>query len=310
MSRAGIVPAEKLRPVPRCGSHAGRLPGDGRLRRLVLPQRQARPVAGHRSGGTDVCTGFVGGVPTLPVYAGEIQAPHLGVAAHAFNERGENVVNEVGEFVITQPMPSMPVWLLGRHGRRAVPRFLFRRLPRGVAPGRLLQDQRPRRLLRAGPVGRHPEPARGADRHRGDLRACSPPSPRWTTRSSSTSTCPAAGSSCRCSSRWPTAVVLDDALARKICDRLRAEYTPRHVPDRIIQVQAIPVTLTGKKMEVPVRKILLGVPVGARRPTATRWPTRTRWRSSPTTPAPSRTTRSADRTARRRAGKERLCRTP
>ena len=58
--------------------------------------------------------------------------------------------------------------------------------------------------------------------------------------------------------------VLDDAIRRgKICDRLRAEYTPRHVPDRIIQVQAIPATLTGKKMEVPVRKLLLGVPVGA-----------------------------------------------
>jgi len=55
--------------------------------------------------------------------------------------------------------------------------------------------------------------------------------------------------------------VLDDAIRRKICDRLREEYTPRHVPDRIIQVQAIPATLTGKKMEVPVRKLLLGVPV-------------------------------------------------
>jgi acetoacetyl-CoA synthetase len=55
--------------------------------------------------------------------------------------------------------------------------------------------------------------------------------------------------------------VLDDALRRKICDRLREEYTPRHVPDRVIQVHAIPATLTGKKMEVPVRKLLLGVPV-------------------------------------------------
>jgi acetoacetyl-CoA synthetase len=54
--------------------------------------------------------------------------------------------------------------------------------------------------------------------------------------------------------------VLDDALRQKIRDWLRAEYTPRHVPDKIIQVQAIPATLTGKKMEVPVRKLLLGVP--------------------------------------------------
>src|SRR5205823_9076232 len=61
------------------------------------------------SGGTDCCTGFVGGVPTLPVYAGEIQARSLGVAAYAFDEHGQPVVGKVGELVITEPLPSMPV---------------------------------------------------------------------------------------------------------------------------------------------------------------------------------------------------------
>ena len=79
-------------------------------------------------------------------------------------------------------------------------------------------------------------------------------------RSSSTSTCPAAGSSCRCSSRWTRGPSWTTTLRGKITDRLRSQYTARHVPDRIIQVPAIPATLTGKKMEVPVRKILLGVP--------------------------------------------------
>ena len=55
------------------------------------------------------CTGFVGGVPTLPVHAGEIQAPSLGVAVKAFNERGESIIDEVGELVFTEPMPSMPL---------------------------------------------------------------------------------------------------------------------------------------------------------------------------------------------------------
>ena len=58
------------------------------------------------SGGTDTCCGFTGGAPVLPVYAGEHQARNLGVAAYAFNERGEPVTGEVGEMVITQPMPS------------------------------------------------------------------------------------------------------------------------------------------------------------------------------------------------------------
>src|SRR5260370_22636889 len=61
------------------------------------------------SGGTDVCSGFTGGAPTLPVYAGEHQARNLGGAAYAFNDRGGPVTGEFGEMVITQPMPSMPV---------------------------------------------------------------------------------------------------------------------------------------------------------------------------------------------------------
>jgi hypothetical protein len=71
------------------------------------------------SGGTDTCCGFVAGVPTLPVYAGEMQAPSLGVAARAFDEHGDSVVDRVGELVITEPMPSMPVRLWGdEDGRR------------------------------------------------------------------------------------------------------------------------------------------------------------------------------------------------
>jgi acetoacetyl-CoA synthetase len=62
------------------------------------------------SGGTDIASCFVGCAPTLPVHAGEIQCPELGVAAYAFNEAGKPVINEVGELVITKPMPSMPIY--------------------------------------------------------------------------------------------------------------------------------------------------------------------------------------------------------
>ena len=91
---------------------------------------------------------------------------------------------------------------------------------------------------------------------------------------------------------------------------MRAEYSPRHVPDKIIQVQAIPATLTGKKMEVPVRKLLLGVPVEqAANVNAMANPDSLA--EFATTPARSRTTRSAERDGGGRAGgKERLCRTP
>src|SRR4029077_8819676 len=113
MSRAGIVPAtsydlSRLREILLAGSPVS-APCGAWFYRNVKPDLWLA----SGSGGTDVCTGFVGGMPTLPVYAGEIQAPHLGVAAHAFNERGEDVVGEVGELVITQPMPSMPVGFWG-----------------------------------------------------------------------------------------------------------------------------------------------------------------------------------------------------
>ena len=68
------------------------------------------------SGGTEICSGFVGGVPGPPVYAGEIQGVHLGVDAHAFDEEGRPVIGEIGELVITQPMPSMPVYLWNDEG--------------------------------------------------------------------------------------------------------------------------------------------------------------------------------------------------
>ena len=241
--------------------HAGRLAGVGRVRRLVLPQRQARPVAAPAAAAPTSAPGSSAACPRCRCTRARSRRRTWACAAYAFNERGEAVVGEVGEIVITQPMPSMPVGFWGDTDGEPVPRLLFRRFPRRVAPGRLLQGQRPRRLLRARPLGRHPEPARRAHRHRGDLRACSTPSPRWRTRSSSTSTCPAAGSSCRCSSRWPTGAVLDDAIRGRSATGCARSTRRATCPDKIIQVPAIPATLTGKKMEVPVRKLLLGVSI-------------------------------------------------
>src|SRR5512146_1620419 len=109
MARSGVVPRERydlsrLKSISLAGSPAT----PGCMAWFYSNVKQDLWVA-NGSGGTDCCTGFVGGVPTLPVYAGEIQAPSLGVSVKAFNERGESVIDEVGELVITQPLPSMPV---------------------------------------------------------------------------------------------------------------------------------------------------------------------------------------------------------
>ncbi|HZC86072.1 MAG TPA: acetoacetate--CoA ligase, partial [Steroidobacteraceae bacterium] len=108
LKRSGIVPREryrleKLRTINLAGSPATPESMEWFYRNVKTDLWVA-----NGSGGTDCCTGFVGGVPLLPVRAGEIQAPQLGVSAKAFNARGESVVDEVGELVLTEPMPSMP----------------------------------------------------------------------------------------------------------------------------------------------------------------------------------------------------------
>ena len=150
------------------------------------------------SGGTDICSGFVGGMPTLPVYAGEIQARHLGVSAFAFNEAGEPVTGQVGEMVITQPMPSMPVCLWNDDGDELYLRDVFADFPGVWRQGDffkvnerggcfVLGQRRDLNLWRP-------------HRHRGDLRRARVRR-GGRGRADLNLACPAAVSSCRCSSR-------------------------------------------------------------------------------------------------------------
>jgi acetoacetyl-CoA synthetase len=258
MSKAGIVPGEKfdlthLRAIMPAGSPV--TPGHTAwFYRNV--KRDLWVCSG--SGGTDCCTGFVGGVPTQPVYAGEIQAPHLAVSAKAFDEHGHGLIDEVGELVITQPMPSMPVFFWNDPGNQRYLDTYFSNYP-------------------------------GIWRHGDFFRMNSRGGCFVLGRSDSTLN--------RYGIRIGTAEIyralasldeIDDALivnldlpggrffmplfvklrtekslnadlTKKIADSLRTQYTPRHVPDKVIEVPDIPKTLTGKKMEVPVRKILMGV---------------------------------------------------
>ena len=212
------------------------------------------------SGGTEVCTGFVGGVATLPVHAGEIQARALGCAAYAFNERGERVVNEVGELVITEPMPSMPLYFWRDPGHKRYLRVLFRHVSRRVAPRRFVPRQPARHVPGARPLGRHAQSPGRAHRHCGDL--------------SRAGAVDEVDDGLIVNLLLPRGRILHAAVRRaadgraarrarseaKIRAQLRDECSPRHVPDRIYQVDAIPYTRSGKKLEVPVRHILMGMP--------------------------------------------------
>jgi acetoacetyl-CoA synthetase len=214
------------------------------------------------SGGTDTCCGLVGGIPVLPVYAGEIQARHLGVSAYAFNERGEPVVDEVGELVITQPMPSMPVCFWGDEDGSRYRASYFEEFPGVWRQGDFFRVN-----ARGGcfVLGRS-----DATLNRGGVRigtaeiyAVLASVPEVDDALVVNLDLPGGGFFMPLFVKLAGGRVLDDRVRGEIRDRLRKEYTPRHVPDDIIQVPDIPVTLTGKKMEVPVRKILRGTPADA-----------------------------------------------
>jgi acetoacetyl-CoA synthetase len=259
LSKAGIVPGERydlsrLRAVMPAGSP-------------VSPAHTAwfyRNVSADLwvcsgSGGTDVCTGFVGGVPTQPVYAGEIQAPHLGVSAQAWNDAGQSVVDEVGELVITQPMPSMPVkfW-------NDADGALYRESYFGVFPGAWRHGDFFRINARGGcfvlgrsdaTLNRHGVRIGTAEIYRALAML-----PEIDDALIVNLDLPGGKFFMPLFVKLKAGAVLDDALVSRIGECLRNACTPRHVPDKVYRVDAIPMTLTGKKMEVPVRKILLGVP--------------------------------------------------
>ena len=212
---------------------------------------------GSFSGGTDLCTGFVGPCPLLPVRAGIISGRCLGAEVEAYDDDGHPVIGQVGELVITQPMPSMPVGFWNDPDRRRYRESYFETFPGIWRHGDWIE------LLPDGGCviyGRS-----DATLNRGGVRMGTSEFYRAVEAFAEigdslvvdTGRLGAEG-------RLILYVVLaagselDDDLKNRIRAVLRAQLSPRHVPDEIHQVPGIPRTLSGKKLEVPVRKILHG----------------------------------------------------
>jgi acetoacetyl-CoA synthetase len=212
------------------------------------------------SGGTDICSGFVGGVVTMPVRAGEITSPALGVAAHAFNERGEQVVNEVGELVITQPMPSMPVCFWNDPDGKRYAESYFQEFPGVWRHGDFFKVNERGGCFVLGrsdaTLNRHGVRIGTAEIYR-SLASL----PEVEDSLIVNLDLPGGAFFMPLFVKLKPGYTLDPATLEKIRATLRREYSPRHVPDKIFAVDDIPITLTGKKLEVPVRRILMGVPV-------------------------------------------------
>jgi len=258
--KAGISPGETfdlsaLRTVGSTGSPLAPESFD-----YVYERVKADVWLSSMSGGTDVCTAWVGGCPWEPVFEGEIQCRCLGCDMVAFDEKAQPVVDEVGEMVIAQPMPSMPVFFwndpdftryrasyfedypgLWRHGD------FLKITPRG---GVIIYGRSDATLNRQGvrigtaeiyrAVESIPEITDSLIVHleRPDGSEFMP-----------LFVVPREG------------VALDEALMARLKTEIRRQYSPRHVPDAVVAVPAVPYTLSGKKLELPVKKILLGQPL-------------------------------------------------
>jgi acetoacetyl-CoA synthetase len=209
------------------------------------------------SGGTDVCSAFVGGVPTLPVYEGELQARALGAKVESFDDDGHALIGRVGELVLTEPLPSMPLYLWGDADGSRYDESYFSMYP-GIwrhgdwieitERGTAIIYGRSDSTINRGGVRMGTSELYGAVLALPEIvDALAVDLPRAGTPG------------------WLALYVvlrqgarLDESLTARIKSRIRADCSPRHVPDEITAVPAVPRTLSGKLLEVPVKRILMG----------------------------------------------------
>jgi acetoacetyl-CoA synthetase len=252
-AKAGVEPP----PLPQLrevGSTGAPLPPEGF--QWVHDHVRPSPRVASISGGTDVCTAFVGASPLLPTTKGEISCRCLGCRVEAFDEDGQPLIGEQGTLVVTAPMPSMPTGLWGDADGSRLRAAYYDRFPgvwdhgdwititeRGTC---VITGRSDATLNRGGVrlgtaelyrvIEARPEVADSLVVH------------LETTGQLLLFVVPADGHR------------LDDALEAQLAGDLRQALSPRHVPDRIIEVAAIPRTLSGKKLELPVKRILSGTP--------------------------------------------------
>lgn len=254
---AGLHPGADfdLSALRSVGSTGAPLPSAGF--RWVSDELDGCPVV-SLSGGTDVCSAFVGGAPVVPVVAGAISCRQLGWKVEAFNDDGQPVVGEEGELVITQPAPSMPVSFWGDDGSRYASTY-FSTYPGVWRHGDWITIETDGSCVISG--------RSDATLNRGGVRLGTADFYAVVEAD------PAVADSLVVHLEDDNGglgelvlfvaaadgYVVDDAVRTRILAALRAELSPRHAPDEIVAMPAVPRTLSGKKLEIPVKRILQGI---------------------------------------------------
>jgi acetoacetyl-CoA synthetase len=227
---------------------------------LIISDNQAfHHVSPNFSDAADVCTAFVGGCPVLPVYEGELQSASLGVSLKAFDETGEALIGEVGELVITEPLPSMPVGFWGDDDGSRLRESYFEMYPGLWRHGDWIEiTERGTAII----YGRSDSTI-----NRGGVRIGSSEIYRSVLREVEVADALVVDLPTDDAGAESTILLfvvlsegaeLSDAMIERIRADLRSNCSPRHVPDRVIEVPAVPRTISGKLLEVPVKRILLG----------------------------------------------------
>ncbi|HNG07754.1 MAG TPA: acetoacetate--CoA ligase [Chitinophagales bacterium] len=212
------------------------------------------------SGGTDICSAFVGGSPYLSVYAGEIQCRMLGASVEAWNESGKAVEQELGELMLTKPMPSMPVYFWNDANNEKYKSAYFEDNDNIWRHGDWIKITKHQGVIIYG--------RSDATLNRDGVRIGTAEVYNAVEILEEIK-----DSLVICIERengsfymplfvvLQDGIVLNDELKTKIKNSLRKQYSPRHVPDEIIEVNEIPYTISGKKMEMPIKKIMMGMPI-------------------------------------------------
>jgi acetoacetyl-CoA synthetase len=262
-----------LQACQRAGLQPGRDHDLSRLRTVVatgsplLPESYAwvydevssNVLLASPSGGTDVCSAFVGGSPLLPVHAGEIACRALGVAVAAFDEDGQSVIGQVGELVITEPMPSMPVGFWGDEDRSRLREAYFETYPGVWRHGDWITITERGSCIVSG--------RSDSTLNRDGVRMGTSEFYRVVeTMAGVTDSLVIDTSAAGFEGQLLLFVVLDEGfmlndVTIELRQRIRSQLSPRHVPDDVIAIDVVPRTLTGKKCEVPVKRVLAGTPL-------------------------------------------------
>lgn len=258
--KAGIEPAElaDLRALKAVGSTGSPLSSEGY--RWIYEHVSHDIMLASISGGTDTVAAFVGACPILPLYAGEMQCRALGIAAHALDDAGKSQIDEVGELVITLPMPSMPLYFWNDAGNLRYLDSYFDHYPGLWRHGDWI-----RITARGGAIiyGRSDATINRYGIRMGTAEIYRVVEDLPEVLDSMVVDLEYLGRE----SYMPLFVVLregvvfDAALEQRIRDKIRTQLSARHVPNEVFAVAEIPRTLTGKKMELPIKKLLLGMPL-------------------------------------------------